>query len=270
MEVFALIIYRVDYFISLWARLFASVILLYIVIQSLKSYKNKPSKSKKFLFISFSFGFSGMVFSILIAAFNAFFEDIPIIPFRLVVTIFYITQLLAVVLSIHFTIRAFYETYRKTTLALFDILTGFLIGAIIIALFSEESWNLDGHPPEILTNIIILAILAISIKIYQYAKTSAQKQTKILLRKSMEIYSTGVLIFLIGMGSITIITLLIGGLNLPSTHPLLIILNNMIYLFNPINSYLMYVGCFQPNWFRDRYEDSWIGTKLINMGYIRD
>jgi hypothetical protein len=261
---------RMDYFISFWFRILTFFFLVYIVQRSLKSYQSRPTKSKKMLFLSFTSSMFGMGFAVIIALINAFFQERPVYLFRLIVSCFYITQLLAVTLSIHFTVRAFYETYKKTTLAIFDIITGLFIGMIVMTIPSASQWNPDGHPPELLTDLIILGILFMSIKVYQYAKRSAKKQTKMLLRKSMEIYSLGVLIFLIGMGFITLVSLAINGLNLPSTHPVSIILNNMIYIFNPINTYLMYVGCFQPEWFRNRYEDSWIGNKLTRMGFIKD
>lgn len=256
--------YSSEWIIQVVIRLISATVVLAVAKKSLEVYltRGKKSIAIKFLIISFIANAFANGIACIIAVINVFTDNPMDWLARILLILINICNLIAADYSVHFVARAFYAKHSAFTLSLYDIAVAFLIGMTIMDGLRTTSFNLKGNIDAVVLIIQALLIMLISITVMKYSFTSAKAQNDILLKRSMQMYGIGIMIFMISMIFIVVMTAIILPLNLPPSSPIEILLNSMTYMVTPINVYFMYVSCFHPKWFVKRYQSWWISNEI--------
>ncbi len=256
---------RFDWIPQIFIRLIFLFIICSITWNSYRVYKRgKKTIGMRLILTGFTLAMIGGFFAVLLAFLQSFMLEIPQILLIPLVIAWNAMQLLDVTFVIHFAARTFYVKHSPFTLSLYDVAVAMLIGMAIGSAFGTEVWSQEASFPDIVMIPMMLLILAMSFTIVFYSFASAKHQSIRLFKKSMQIFGSGVLIFVIAMFLITSMIVAITPLELPPFNLVSSMIQAIMYIVTPINTYLMYVGCFQPLWFKKRYEDWWIARQLMS------
>ena len=258
------LMYSSEWVIQAIIRLISAIIVIAVVKKSLSVYliRGKKSISMKYLIISFIANAIANGVACIIAIINVFTDNPMDFLARLMLITINICNLIAADYSVHFVARAFYAKHSPFILSLYDVAVAILIGMTLIDGLRMASFSLKENIDAIVLIIQAILIMLISITVMKYSFTSAKAQNDILLKRSMQMYGIGITIFMISMVIIVTITAVILPMNLPPTSPVEILLNSMTYMVTPIDVYFMYVSCFHPKWFVNRYQSWWVSNEI--------
>jgi hypothetical protein len=256
--------YEIDWIIQMILRGISVFVVCIVSVYSLQSYSKRKTLAMKYLAISFICNAIANGAAFIIASLNVFLNTESEILARILLVVINVNNLLASVYSVHFVSRAFYAKHNAFTLYLYDVSVSLLIGVTIMNGFSTESIVLKGNLDSNVLILEALLIMTISITVMKYSFVSAKKENDILKKRSIQVYGYGIVIFMISMILIIVLTVITMPMNLENSNPLQIFLNSITYLVTPINVYMMYIGCFQPEWFKKKYESWWISNQLYN------
>ncbi len=256
---------RLDWIPQIVIRLIFIIIMFWITRNSYKVYKRgKKTIGMRLILTGFSLAMLGGFFAVILAYLQSFMFEIPQYILIPLVIAWNAMQLLDVTFVIHFAARTFYLRHSPFTLSLYDVSVGMLIGMAIGSAFGTEQWSQEASFTNIVMIPMMLLILAMSFTIMFYSFGSARHQSNRLFKKSMQIFGSGVLMFVIATFLVTSMIVAITPLGLPPFNPISSMVQAIMYIVTPVNTYLMYVGCFQPLWFKKRYEDWWIARQLMS------
>ena len=148
---------------------------------------------------------------------------IPPIIHQETIAVYYFLVIFSVVSGLGFISRVFSIRPHELIFRTLYLLAGFLIGMLVISLFSEHNWIEASNPPLIIIYPIGGYLLLSSVVTMVSAWPSMRKQESSLLRTSVMFYAYGALA--LTSGSLIVIVLFFMGYNM-YRYP---IIGNIIY-----------------------------------------
>lgn len=249
------------YFIaSAIIRVFTIIYLLIIVRGARIAYmlQNKKSEANKILILIFLFGSMGTIFQLISLIGNMYGFEAML--YKLVYTIAYSFSLCATTYSITFVYKRFPIHPKNYTMNLVYYFAGLMIGILWMSILGSEDWRDTYGPPTSLLSTMSMVITFSSIFVVIYSFKSSRRQKDLLARMSLKYYGYGSLIFTLG------IVLLIGYVTISGTTIYgNIFLDNSQFILQIINAQFTYIAFFQPKWFKNKYQTTWIRDQFARF-----
>jgi hypothetical protein len=192
----------------------------------------------------------GGITSLFIASLQSFFSPIPYSPYVILYGIWFCVSIVATVYSLVFVTLAFTIHPAENTMKVIYTASGFVIGLILISMFSVENWVERRYAPDSIVGISTIMIFASSICVTMYAYRSMKEQKLNLNKASMRYYFLGSLIFTSGL---VFVFLLTGLKAIFVNNAIIFLLDNLTVILQIINAVLTYIAFFRPDWFVQKY-----------------